>query len=58
MTRNAFTHRPARSFAMDLQRSNAGAIAAAKKAKGVAVPGLSNHKGVKTPPDRGASSKV
>lgn len=51
---NAFT-KPTQSFALSLQNrsAKAGGVAAARKARGIAVPGLSNLRG-KTPP-RGKS---
>lgn len=47
MTRNAFTI-PTRSFAQELKsKDSGGGKAAARKARGVAVPSLSNQRGAK-----------
>lgn len=48
MSANAFTNRPARSFAMGIGKPSPGKVggaASARKARGVAVPSLSNLRG-------------
>lgn len=48
MMKNPFTDRPKESFAMALQKpAGRGGVKSAQKARGIAVPGLSNQRGVK-----------